>query len=102
LLAAHVDYYGKKQVARAEIVRDKLRYYAAWPDRTYTLLPETLSVSPASNRPGGWNVEFQYTFRVSGQKGERRGRGVARLGLVPTAGGGFLIASEDGSVLERH
>ena len=101
LLTASVDYYGKQRT-RDEVVRDKLRYYAKWPGRTYTLMPETLSVSPAPGLTGGWNAEFQYTFRVSGQKDVRSGRGVARLGLVPAPGSGFLIAAESGEVLERY
>jgi hypothetical protein len=100
ILAATVDYYGKQRT-RNEVVRDKLRYYAKWPDRTYALMPETLSVSPKPGQPGQWHAEFQYTFRVGGLKGVRSGRGVARLGLVPASGNGFLIASESGEVLER-
>jgi hypothetical protein len=100
LLAASVNYYGKQRT-RDEVVQDKLRYYAKWPSRTYTLMPETLSVSPSPGLPVRWNAEFQYTFRVGSQKGVRSGRGVTRLRLS-AASGGFLIEAESGDVLERY
>jgi hypothetical protein len=65
-------------------------------------MQETLSVSTAPALAGGWNAEFHYTFRVSGQKDVRSGRGVARLELVPAPGSGFRITAESGEVLERY
>jgi uncharacterized caspase-like protein len=101
IVAPTIDSYGKLRT-REEVVREKMSYYAKWPDRTYTLMPETLIVNAAASQPGRWQVEFQYTFRVSNQKRRISGRGVARLGLAPAPGGRFLIVSESGEVLERY
>lgn len=102
LFTERVDAFGKRQVPRAEIVREKLKYYSLWPDRSYVMQPDTLVIVPTSGMPTACRVSFQYMFRVSGARGRRAGRGPARLVLVRDRHGRLLIASEQGDVIERY
>lgn len=46
--ADHVIYYGKP-MSRDEVFRDKVRYVAAWPERHYSVVPGSLSVTCTSD-----------------------------------------------------
>lgn len=99
LYAPQVDYYGRTGTPRSEVTREVQSYSHAWPSRSYTLLRDSLQIVPRAD--GGYDVAFEYTFQVSGRKGTRSGRGTARLRLLPE-GRDFVVAAEDGKVIERY
>ncbi len=100
-LADPVSYYGKAGVARADVVADKQRYYKKWPERSFELLGDTLSVTPRSGPTGQYDLTFQYTFHVRNGTKAIAGRGQTRL-LVEQRSQGPTILAEDGEVLERY
>jgi hypothetical protein len=99
--ATKVDYFGKRKLNRRDIVTDKLNYYRRWPNRTYELIPRTLTVAAAQGRPQLYDVSFEYTFRVSNAQGTRAGRGITRLTLDLGSSNKSVILAESGDVLER-
>jgi hypothetical protein len=89
-------YYGKP-MSRSDILRDKLRYIAAWPERYYRIVPGTVSASCDHERT---------MCRVSGiMQWDRRSRGGARsvgsakLSLTLSRASGGKIVHESASIL---
>lgn len=101
LYAPRVQYFGKSDVSRDEVVRDKLRYYARWPSRRYELDPATLQVSEDPANPRILDIRFEYTFDVSGPSRTSGGRGNAVLTLDLSVEGG-RITRETGAVISRR
>ena len=101
LYAPRIHYFGKSDVARAEVIRDKLRYYARWPSRRYVLDPATLQIAEDPANPRILDIRFEYEFDVSAQARSSGGRGVAVLTLDLSVEGG-RITRETGSVLSRR
>ena len=101
LYAPRIHYFGKSDVARAEVIRDKLRYYARWPNRRYVLDPATLQIAEDPANPRILDIRFEYEFDVSAQERTSGGRGVAVLTLDLSVEGG-RITRETGSVISRR
>ena len=97
--APRVLYYGAS-ATRATIVRDQQAYTRRWPERRYTLLDETLTITPKPNAPKTFDVSFDYDFDVRSQTRTSMGRGFARLTLDFSVPGGQIIAVE-GRVTQR-
>lgn len=101
LYAPRIHYFGKSDVAREEIIRDKLRYYARWPGRRYVLDPATLQIAEDPANPRILDIRFEYEFDVSGPSRTSSGRGIALLTLDLSVEGG-RITRESGSVISRR
>jgi hypothetical protein len=94
--AEHGVYYGKP-MSRPQVLRDKLRYIAVWPERRYRIVPGTVSAS----------CDHQRTMcRVSGiMQWDRRSRtgarsvGSAKLSLTLSRASGGKIVQESASIL---
>ena len=94
--ADHGVYYGKP-MSRPQVLRDKLRYIAVWPERHYRIVPGTVSAS----------CDHQRTLcRVSGiMQWDRRSRtgarsvGSAKLSLTLSRASGGKIVQESASIL---
>ena len=97
--APRVQYYGAS-ASRATIVRDQQAYTRRWPERRYTLLDETLTITPKPNAPKTFDVSFDYDFDVRSKDRSSMGRGFARLTLDFSVPGGQIIAVE-GRVTQR-
>ncbi|MFV0296791.1 MAG: caspase domain-containing protein, partial [Hyphomicrobiaceae bacterium] len=93
-----VDYYGKARVTRADLMRDKRRYYQRWPNRRYKMFKETLAMRAIA--PGLFDVFFEYAFDVENDSKRIHGRGNASL-LLQQDKGAYLILREAGDVLKR-
>jgi hypothetical protein len=91
-----VIYYGKP-MSRPQVLRDKLRYIAVWPERHYRIVPGTVAAA----------CDRQRTMcRVSGiMQWDRRSRigarsvGNARLSLTLSRASGGKIVHESASIL---
>lgn len=90
--ADRVIYYGKP-MSRSQVLRDKLRYIAVWPERRYRIVPGTVSAACR-----------QTMCRVSGvmawDRRSRNGRssiGSARLTLFLSKASGGRIVREAAS-----
>jgi hypothetical protein len=91
-----VIYYGKP-MSRPQVLGDKLRYIAVWPERHYRIVPGTVSAA----------CDHQRTMcRVSGiMQWNRRSRagarsvGSARLSLTLSRASGGKIVQESASIL---
>jgi hypothetical protein len=100
IYAAKVNYFGKAGTPLESIVRDKLKYYAHWPSRTYVLQPGTLVVRPLRNRGRVYELTFVYDFQVASGKKRSGGTGYSRL-QVDLAEGRGKIVRETGKVIDR-
>ena len=93
--APQAIYYGKP-MSRAQILADKLRYIAAWPERHYRIVPGTVSAACDGDKT---------LCRVSGiMQWDRRSRsgarsvGSARLSLTLSRDSGGKIVRESASL----
>jgi hypothetical protein len=94
--ADHGVYYGKP-MSRQQVLREKLRYIAVWPQRQYRIVPGTVLAS----------CDHQRTMcRVSGiMQWDRRSRtgarsvGSAKLSLTLSRASGGKIVHESASIL---
>ncbi|MEZ5769848.1 MAG: hypothetical protein R3D80_21025 [Paracoccaceae bacterium] len=98
LYAEWVDFYGENR-GFDEIWVEKADFTRIWPERRYTLLGNSVSVS--CNRPICY-VSGEYEWRVSNPADGTRRSGLAdvRMTLRETAKG-FVILAENGDVLRR-
>jgi hypothetical protein len=96
--AERLHYYGRSNVRRDEVIRDKRRYYANWPTMKYSLIEPTLKVWRAGN-PNEYGVEFEYKFVVKNAAEQRSGRGLAYLTLR-VDNRDIRVVRENGRVLE--
>jgi hypothetical protein len=93
--ADRVIYYGKP-MSRDQVLRDKLRYIAVWPERRYRIVPGTVAAA----------CDRQHTIcRVSGVMAwDRRSRtgtsstGSARLTMILSRASGGRIVREAASL----
>jgi hypothetical protein len=91
-----VIYYGKP-MSRSQVLGDKLRYIAVWPERHYRIVPGTVSTACDGRKT---------MCRVSGiMQWDRRSRtgarslGSARLSLTLSRASGGKIVQESASIL---
>jgi hypothetical protein len=94
--ADHGVYYGKP-MSRPQVLRDKLRYIAEWPERHYRIVPGTVSASCDPQRT---------LCRVSGimqwdhrSRTGARSAGSAKLSLTLSRASGGKIVHESASIL---
>lgn len=91
-------YYGKRMVPREQVLLDKDKYYARWPNRRFSLLRDTLRVSEVE--PGLYDVAFEFRFDVESDTRQSQGRSRMSLGLR-RIGSDFVIAWQDEKISER-
>lgn len=99
LFAPQIDYYGKRNVPREAMMRDRLAYYDRWPIRSYLMLQDTFRI--AERDADTVDVSFDYRFEVAGDKRRAGGIGRTDLTIRLDADGGFTITREGGKVIER-
>ena len=93
-------YWGRRNLALREVVRDKLNYFARWPVREFRLLPDTLEISRSRRDPFLYNVRFEYAFRTRRPGRVAEGFGEAQL-VLEDLGDRWLVVSESGRVIQR-
>ena len=101
IYAAKVNYFGKPGTTLDAIIRDKLKYYARWPSRTYVLQPGTLAIRPLRNGGRVYELTFVYDFQVASGAKRTGGTGYSRL-QVDLAEGRGKIVRETGKVIDRY
>ncbi len=101
LYAPRVDYFGGKQKSRRAIVRDKMAYFNRWPDRSYELIPGTLTVLRAGPAGNLVTATFEYRFDTRGGGRRSTGRGFSVLTLDFTEPNGQIVR-EQGKVISRR
>jgi hypothetical protein len=99
IYAPMVQYFGTPTSRRA-VVREKLAYYRRWPERRFTLAPDTLKITTAPTGPRVVDISFDYEFDVRSSERTSAGRGSARLTLDLSGGEGQIIR-EEGRVTAR-
>jgi hypothetical protein len=99
IYAPTVQYFGSTTSRRA-VVREKLAYYRRWPDRQFTLDPDTLKIATAPSGPRIVDISFDYDFNVRSADRTSTGRGIARLTLDLSGNEGQIIR-EEGRVTVR-
>jgi hypothetical protein len=100
IYAAKLQYFGA-MTSRAAIVREKLAYYRRWPQRQFTLDPDTLKISTAPETPRLVDISFEYDFTVRSADRASSGRGSARITLDLTTPEGQIVR-EEGRVTSRQ
>lgn len=98
--APRVDYYGEQQKSVEDVIRDKRDYANRWQDRAFRVRDETFRAEE-TDRPGVYEVTYNYDFHVRGNGRESRGYGMSTL-LVDTNTERYVILKEDGKVLKRY
>jgi hypothetical protein len=99
--ASEVAYYGK-QVSSQQVVEEKRRYLAQWPQRTYVLKPETIRVD-CDNRQSICRIAGELDYRTSNLSRNRVAAGTASFELrVQFLPAGARIIEESGRVLARR
>lgn len=99
LYAPRVRYFDGTELTRKAVIRDKLDYFKRWPDRTFSLVPDTMEVF--RDESDLVDVTFQYEFVVRSPKRTSRGRGHAKLTLDFTDPAGRIVR-EEGDVISRY
>lgn len=100
MYAPEVDFYGSVASVE-EVMADKLRLAARWPERDYRLDPEASTATCPSLT--SCIVEGEVTWRSSTPDGSRRSAGRARVLMgLERIGGRFWITREEGEVIERE
>ncbi|MDX2289486.1 MAG: hypothetical protein NW217_11780 [Hyphomicrobiaceae bacterium] len=100
LYAPEVLYFGRRPKSRQTVIADKLGYYRRWPERQFSLVPDTVSITRFGENDQQIDVMFDYDFEVRSQRRVSRGRGTAVLTLDLGVPGGQIVR-EDGKVLRR-
>jgi hypothetical protein len=96
-----VYYWGKKDVPRKQVIREKMAYLARWPQRYYRLVGDSLEVTRINDNEGVYGVKFRYEFETKRGEATSSGLGETRL-LVRLVGSRVIVRGEGGSVLERY
>jgi uncharacterized caspase-like protein len=91
----YVDYYDKGIVDRSTIIEDKRKYALRWPDRTYTLVPGSLSVTTIGPNEYSVTYSFQYFVRNGAKQASGNGRQTVRIKQV---GQSFFVRAAKASV----
>ena len=98
LFAERVDFYGKSR-SYAEVIEEKRSFTRTWPERDYSLLGDTVSVSCAGSQ---CYLSGQYIWQVRNPANGSRRSGLADVTMtLRQSATGFLIVAEDGKVLRR-
>lgn len=100
IYADKVDYFGEKEKSRADIIRDKQAYYRRWPQRRYTIVPDTINIYREAGGPQLIDITFEYDFDVRSNGRRERGRGEASLTIDFATPNGAIVR-EEGKVLSR-
>ena len=96
-----VYYFGKPNVGLEAIVRDKQKYYTAWPSRSFELKPGTLDIRQMRGKGRVYEMTFVYDFSHASGKKTTAGTGYARLQIDLAEGKGKIIR-ESGKVIDRY
>lgn len=96
-----VDYYGKL-TARADVLKDKERYVARWPSRSYRLRPETIRTSCDESR-STCRVDGIVDFGLSSPADGRKSSGASsfEFGIRFGADGGRIF-HESGKIISAQ
>ena len=96
-----VDYYGKL-TARADVLKDKERYVARWPSRSYRLRPETIRTSCDESR-STCRVDGIVDFGLSNPADGRKSSGASsfEFGIRFGADGGRIF-HESGKIISAQ
>lgn len=99
LYAPVVDYYGRAQTSRADVMAGKRAYYAKWPSRRYEMMAGSLQPKPGAD--DSVEITFRYTYRVANGRRFAEGIGTTTLGLILADDGRYQIVKETGGVVRR-
>lgn len=96
--AGNVSYFGKSMHV-SEIVADKQRYFERWPERSYRIRDESLSVECQTYAL--CTVAGVYDWSVRSVPRNRQASGTARFSFMVKVNGKPLVLSEDSQVISR-
>lgn len=96
--AGNVSYFGKSMHV-SEIVADKQRYFERWPERSYRIRDESLSVQCQTYAL--CTVAGVYDWSVRSVPRNRQASGAARFSFMIKVNGKPLVLSEDSQVISR-
>jgi hypothetical protein len=99
LYADVVDYWGKANTKLSAVVSDKLTYFKKWPVHSYTIIANTLDISP-QGPTRRYKVSFSFDFSLSGGGKTVAGTGDTWL-IIDMSSGHPLVVSENGRVTSR-
>lgn len=97
--AGNVAYFGKS-MSISEIIADKQRYFQRWPERSYHIRDESLSVD--CQTPALCTVTGIYDWAVRSVPRNRQASGTARFSFMIKVSGNLLVLSEDSEVIQRQ
>lgn len=95
--ADYVQYYGKR-TAWLEVLHDKESYFRRWPQRTYQLRDETVSVLC---RDVACEVSGEYDWAVQSPSRNKKASGRASFHYVVDVSRGLRIVDESSEILSR-
>lgn len=97
--AGNVSYFGKS-LSISDIVADKQRYFERWPERSYRIRDESLSVRCQTFAL--CTVSGIYDWAVRSVPRNRQASGTARFSFMIKVDGKPLVLSEDSEVIQRQ
>lgn len=97
--AGNVSYFGKS-LSISEIIADKQRYFERWPERSYRIRDEALSVHCQTYAL--CTVAGIYDWSVRSVPRNRQASGTARFSFMIKVDGNPLVLSEDSEVIQRQ
>jgi uncharacterized caspase-like protein len=101
IFAEQVDFYGKT-TSRADVLREKERYVARWPVRSYQLIPEATRTT-CNEEQSRCQVSGVVVFSASNPMTGRKSAGTASFEYgITFAGGAPRIISENGKTLSAQ
>lgn len=95
--AGTVSYYGKV-MSLGEVLEDKRKYFARWPERAYRIRDDSVMVTCAN---GACMVSGVYDWVVRSIPRNKQAQGVARFNYTISLGANPKIISEAGNVLKQ-
>ncbi|MGQ0672591.1 MAG: hypothetical protein ACT4N2_06885 [Hyphomicrobium sp.] len=99
VFAAEVDYYDKGRLTRAAVAAEHQSYYAKWPERSYEMIADSLSLNATSDT--SVEASFRYAYHVANGSKSLIGLGVTYL-TIELRDGKFQIVRETGNVVSRN
>jgi hypothetical protein len=101
IFADQIDFYGKL-TSRDDVLKEKERYVARWPIRSYRLMPDAIRVS-CSEEQSRCQVSGIVAFSVSNPAAGRKSTGTASFEYgISFAGGVARFVSENGKTLSAQ
>jgi hypothetical protein len=91
-----VSYYGKQR-SLVEVLEDKRKYFARWPERAYRIRDDSIMVTCANN---ACMVSGVYDWMVRSIPRNKQAQGVARFSYTISLGVRPKIVSESGNVVK--